>query len=141
MHVDKSFTKIQARVRPPPIQAMPAFWEHLVLQSLPKSVILLNFHSVSVSETSQSVETTFLLLHPFLHFIAIFFFPPVRPKLGKFIIDHRPNQNSVSSMFLLQCHLFLPSLSHATSSTHSGLKKQVHCNGPLLGPTCQAHLV
>ena len=37
MHVDKSFTKIQARVRPPPpIQAMPEFWEHLVLQSLPK---------------------------------------------------------------------------------------------------------
>ena len=39
MHVDKSFTKIQARVRPPPIQAMPAFWEHLVLQSLPKCVM------------------------------------------------------------------------------------------------------
>ena len=35
MHVDKSFTKIQARVRPPPIQAMPAFWEHLVLAPLP----------------------------------------------------------------------------------------------------------
>ena len=35
MHVDKSFTKIQARVRPPPIQAMPEFWEHLVLAPLP----------------------------------------------------------------------------------------------------------
>ena len=38
VHVDKSFKKIQAGVRPslPLIQAMPAFWEHLVLQSLPK---------------------------------------------------------------------------------------------------------
>ena len=37
MHVDKSFTKIQARVRsPPPIQAMPEFWEHLDLAPLPK---------------------------------------------------------------------------------------------------------
>ena len=37
MHVDKSFTKIQARVRPPPpIQAMPEFWEHLDLEPLPK---------------------------------------------------------------------------------------------------------
>ena len=36
MHVDKSFTKIQARVRPPPpIQAMPEFWEHLVRPPLP----------------------------------------------------------------------------------------------------------
>ena len=36
MHVDKSFTKIQARVRPPsPIQAMPEFWEHLDLEPLP----------------------------------------------------------------------------------------------------------
>ena len=35
MHVDKSFTKIQARVRPPPIQAMPAFWEHLFLTPIP----------------------------------------------------------------------------------------------------------
>ena len=27
--------KIQARVRPPPIQAMPAFWEYLVRQPIP----------------------------------------------------------------------------------------------------------
>ena len=36
VHVDKSFTKIQARVRPPPIPAMPGFWEFLFLEPLPK---------------------------------------------------------------------------------------------------------
>ena len=36
MHVDKSFTKIQARDRPPPIPAMPVFWELLVRHSIPK---------------------------------------------------------------------------------------------------------
>ena len=35
MHVDKSFTKIQARVRPPPILAIPGFWEFLLLAPLP----------------------------------------------------------------------------------------------------------
>ena len=33
---DKSFTKIQARVRPPPIKAMPGFWEGMVGHPIPK---------------------------------------------------------------------------------------------------------
>ena len=59
VHVDKSFTKIQARVRPPPIQAMPAFWEHLVLAPLPNRswlVWLLNGHWRS-SETLKDHKT------------------------------------------------------------------------------------
>ena len=36
VHVDKSFTKIQARVRPPPIPAMPEFWEFLFRHPFPK---------------------------------------------------------------------------------------------------------
>ena len=41
VHVDKSFTKIQARVRPPsPIPAMPEFWEFLFLAPLPNNDII-----------------------------------------------------------------------------------------------------
>ena len=45
MHVDKSFKKIQAGVRPPPpIQAMPVFWELLVRHSLPERKLKIYLH-------------------------------------------------------------------------------------------------
>ena len=56
MHVDKSLTKIQARVRPPPpIQAMPEFWEHLVRPPLPKSISfsLISYFNVLFSPAMQ----------------------------------------------------------------------------------------
>ena len=45
VHVNKSSKRIQAWVRPPsPIQAMPIFWEHLVLQPLPKTISEIELH-------------------------------------------------------------------------------------------------
>ena len=69
---------------------------------------------------------------------------------GKYmIIDHKPNQTSVTSMFSssVPSFSFLPqprNLSHSwirwtwtMSLRHSGHRAQVNCNGP----TCQVHLV
>ena len=66
VHVDKSFTKIQARVRPPPIQAMPEFWEHLDLAPLPKLEKPLTFklliHLLVLIHRKTHTEGTFYCL-------------------------------------------------------------------------------
>ena len=61
VHVDKSFTKIQARVRPPPIPAMPVFWEFLFLEPLPNLKLFsgLNFLSDAYFATLKVLKDTF----------------------------------------------------------------------------------
>ena len=61
MYVDKSFTKIQARVRPPPIPAMPVFWEFLFLEPLPNLKLFsgLNFLSDAYFATLKVLKDTF----------------------------------------------------------------------------------
>ena len=62
------------------------------------------------------ITPAILLLPPFLHFSAIFFSPP------------KP-------------HNLSHSWARWTMSAGHGPRKQVHCDGPLFGPTCQVHLV
>ena len=62
------------------------------------------------------ITPAILLLPPFWHFSAIFFSPP------------KPRNLSNSWV-------------RWTMSAGHVPRKQVHCDGPLLGPTCQVHLV
>ena len=53
VHVDKSFKKIQAGVRPPPIQAMPVFWELLDRQPIPKEEKVIFYESLNVQKQAR----------------------------------------------------------------------------------------